>query len=309
MLYEQVKKDIFSHNELVMNNHNNHNDNIHPPSVTTIVLLQVQASMIQVISKLHGDNKKPIQSMVKLPLRWGLLVGLLVVDNVARVLHVDEEMANLQQQSDHPSQQQQPNTNPTSSFSSSDDDNESTTSSILDNHRHTQFNNNNIPQKSYSSTIPKSSSSSSTLHIYPSTSTGSLSTTSPSSPLLAAPPLPILLKSSDGLRVRSRKISSPPVLNNQQKQQSTTTTTTTTFSSQPKINGVRQRSISNNLHDGGNRLQQHTVRRVNAQRELKVISPSVSSSTSNVIRRQTSIHNLNDVKVKRVPSTTKKSKS
>lgn len=269
MLYEQVKKDIFSHNELVMNNHNNHNDNIHPPSVTTTVLLQVQASMIQVISKLHGDNKKPIQSMVKLPLRWGLLVGLLVVDNVARVLHVDEEMANLQQQSDHPPQQQQTNTN-FSSLSSSDDDNDSTTSSILDNHRHTQFNNNNIPQKSYSSTIPKSSSS--TLHIYPSTSTGSLSTSSPSSPLLAAPPLPILLKSSDGLRVRSRKISSPPVLNNQQKQQSTTTT----FSSQPKINGVRQRSISNNLHDGGNRLQQqqHTVRRVNAQRELKVISPS-----------------------------------
>ncbi|CAO3616790.1 unnamed protein product [Cunninghamella blakesleeana] len=318
MLYEQVKKDIFSANSTNHHHSNNntelslshHHESIQAPSVTTIVLLQVQASMVQVISKLRSENKKPIRNMVKLPLRWGFLVGLLVVDNVARVLHVDQEMAYIQQLNEKNHQ------DASSTTTSDDDDTPIDDNESLDNHRHTQF---IIPTKSKSSTIPLSSSYQQR-NLYPMKSSSSdlLS----KSPHLAPPPLPVLLKSSNGLRVRSRKTSSPAALLTQSS--ATVPTTPTTLHNNPssqRQSYVRQRSISNNIHDGSNRIKQQqtdlnnkmkqqTVRRVNTQRELKIISPSVSSSTSsNVIRRQTSFNNLNDKKVKRSPSYSKKSKS
>ncbi|SAM03877.1 hypothetical protein [Absidia glauca] len=100
MLYDKSNHDLFC-NSAVSNinrsqeqgrpSHKWHTRTAHAPSVTTTVLLQAQASMIQMISKIKTQKKGLLASLVQVPVRWGLLLGLYVVDGVASALRLDQD--------------------------------------------------------------------------------------------------------------------------------------------------------------------------------------------------------------------------
>ncbi|ORX47139.1 hypothetical protein DM01DRAFT_1385912 [Hesseltinella vesiculosa] len=268
MLYEHTKRDVFCQETQLIHGdvgtQPGHDGAV--PSVTTIVLLQVQASMIQVISRLH-QSKEHIPQMVQVPLRWGLLLGLVVVDNVARAMHVDQEMVtvrgNMEDQSTvyTSDDQQEDDTPPT--FSSLYQRGASAITAPAHSLQHT-------PRVSTSaSVLPTRRSSSMTsapMHqdlVIPqrSQSTSFLSSYSPSSPLLAVQP-PLVSQSSQGLRVRLRKTSSPPNLQRP----------IIYASGQSPVPSVRARAVSNQLfHSSASptlKRQSSTVRRVTARRNL-----------------------------------------
>ncbi|KAI8339379.1 hypothetical protein BC941DRAFT_511747 [Chlamydoabsidia padenii] len=58
------------------------------PPVTTTVLLQAQASMIQMVSRLKTKESE-MTPMIRAPIRWGLLFGMLVVDGMGYVLRLE----------------------------------------------------------------------------------------------------------------------------------------------------------------------------------------------------------------------------
>jgi hypothetical protein len=301
MLYDQAKRDIFSspsptvaqhkplpHSHDSSNIPNNKADQdanapVHAPSVTTIVLLQVQASMIQVISKLK-TQKKGITTAVQVPIRWGLLFGLLVVDNVARALQVDQEMACLQ----HSDEQTNSDGNTVTEEEDIDEGGSLTYvedlmiggASYQHNHHHHHHTHHQtasyppLPQRSQSATTANTKH----YHNYPfslghqpSLST-SVSSSLPTSPLLAIRP-PMVSQSSEGLRVRLRKVSSPPVMTNDR----------------PVLSNLQPQRVSvssNNLHDTtrsgtSSTRPLPTVRRITAQRDLAVASPPGKKERAN----------------------------
>ncbi|KAG2227623.1 hypothetical protein INT45_002308 [Circinella minor] len=78
---------------------------IRHPSITTLMLLQCQVSLIQAISTIPS-KRQPTTNFVKLTvssgqqvLRWSMLCGLFVLDNVSRVLGVENEMVSLDDES------------------------------------------------------------------------------------------------------------------------------------------------------------------------------------------------------------------
>ncbi|ORZ18882.1 hypothetical protein BCR42DRAFT_450015 [Absidia repens] len=317
MLYDQAKKDIFCNSSpptSQQKQHSHHykgdqdgNAPINAPSVTTIVLLQVQASMIQVISKLKAQ-KKGITTVVHVPIRWGLLFGLLVVDNVARALQVDQEMACLQ----HSDEQTICDANTITEEDDVLDDGSLTSTDDLSvgmsyqqpaSYHHQQQ---PVLQRSQSATTANTKQSQHYQYsssLYQHGLTTSVSSSPPSSPLLAIRP-PMVSQSSEGLRVRPRKTSSPaltngrPILSPAQQQRAI-------IGRGP--GGGHVRSLSNNLHDivsarpvsrststntsTSTTKPSPTVRRITAQRELGVASPPPASS--NGLRRQASLHDLN----------------
>ncbi|KAI8393713.1 uncharacterized protein BYT42DRAFT_640847 [Radiomyces spectabilis] len=92
-LYDYAKKDVFPSSD---GSSCQSSRNARTPSFTTIFLLQAQASMIQFISRLGSKVSThtilPVRITQK-ALRWALLVGLLVFDNVAYLLKVEEEIS------------------------------------------------------------------------------------------------------------------------------------------------------------------------------------------------------------------------
>lgn len=117
-LYDKVRQDLFEDNS----NHNQR-EKVKTPSITTICLLQIQAYIIQILTNLptFTIKKSPNQSLSiyyliqqkKLYaisslksiliqcLRWFLLVILLLLDNIARILNVEGEMANITARQGH----------------------------------------------------------------------------------------------------------------------------------------------------------------------------------------------------------------
>ncbi|CAO3597985.1 unnamed protein product [Absidia cylindrospora] len=316
MLYDQAKKDIFCNSSpptSQQKQHSHHykgdqdgNAPINAPSVTTIVLLQVQASMIQVISKLKAQ-KKGITTVVHVPIRWGLLFGLLVVDNVARALQVDQEMACLQ----HSDEQTICDANTVTEEDDLLDDGGSLTStddlSVGMSYQQPASYQKQQPvlQRSQSATTANTKQSQHYQYfssLYQHGLTTSVSSSPPSSPLLAIRP-PMVSQSSEGLRVRLRKTSSPPALTNGRPILSPAQQQRAIIGRGP--GGGHVRSLSNNLHDVGSaRLVSKsastttsstkpspTVRRITAQRDLGVASPPLASP--NGLRRQASLHDLN----------------
>ncbi|KAG0174752.1 hypothetical protein DFQ28_002394 [Apophysomyces sp. BC1034] len=105
VLYDRAKSDLF----VQRNNHAfldgppyNDTKPVYPPSITTIFLLQLQASIIQAISALPprtagAARRFFVVSLAQQALRWALILGLFVLDNVAHVLNVDNEMADIKQ--------------------------------------------------------------------------------------------------------------------------------------------------------------------------------------------------------------------
>lgn len=100
MLYDKSDHGLFCNSALssisrsqeqLQSSHKWHTRKTQAPSVTTTVLLQAQASMIQTISKLKTQKKGFFAQMVQAPLRWGLILGLYVVDGVASVLRLDQD--------------------------------------------------------------------------------------------------------------------------------------------------------------------------------------------------------------------------
>ncbi|KAI8073378.1 hypothetical protein BC940DRAFT_291181 [Gongronella butleri] len=311
MLYEQTKRDVFYPGGAVhlgggpRDGHSN--DDGPSPSVTTIVLLQVQASMIQAISHLH-KTKSQIPQVVQTPLRWGLLFGLVVVDNVARALHVEQEMNNVcpdhstVSSDDHaespilstssssvtidtkvvqsPLYQRATNQQPhlVSSLNDSADSTrvslhtppkQSSSTSLLPAHRSQSMT--SSPMAPPAVIMPQRSQSTSFLGSYKDAATPL------TSPLLAIQP-PLVSHSAQGLRVRLRKTSSPPAFHNRLAQPSRT----------PPAAYARTRSVSNQLHDHANntnnttkflKRQPSTVRRVTARRNLADDQTPASSSS------------------------------
>ncbi|KAI8086978.1 uncharacterized protein B0P05DRAFT_533161 [Gilbertella persicaria] len=90
-LYDRARQDLFD-NDL-------YRDTV--PSITTICLLQIQASIIQVLAYLPYSSSWSLQTILKQCLRWTLLIGLLLLDNIARVLNVDTEMMALRSNNDY----------------------------------------------------------------------------------------------------------------------------------------------------------------------------------------------------------------
>lgn len=73
------------------------------PSITAILLLHMQVSLIQLISSLptkrhHGMIFARFITHVQQAVRWMLLVGLLILDNVSNMLGIDKEMDRLASQ-------------------------------------------------------------------------------------------------------------------------------------------------------------------------------------------------------------------
>ncbi|OBZ83674.1 hypothetical protein A0J61_08276 [Choanephora cucurbitarum] len=82
-LYDRARQDLFD------TTHDHHTTTV--PSITTICLLQIQANIIQVLAYLPHHDK----AVLKQCLRWILLITLLLLDNLARILNVDQEMKDL----------------------------------------------------------------------------------------------------------------------------------------------------------------------------------------------------------------------
>lgn len=117
-LYDKVRQDLFENNS----NHNQR-EKIKTPSITTICLLQIQAYIIQILTNLptFTIKKSPnrslsiyyliqqkklyatssLKSILIQCLRWFLLIILLLLDNIARILNVEGEMAIITAQQDH----------------------------------------------------------------------------------------------------------------------------------------------------------------------------------------------------------------
>ncbi|KAI7885734.1 hypothetical protein K492DRAFT_190692 [Lichtheimia hyalospora FSU 10163] len=93
-----------------MNTENNNN----APSITAILLLHMEVSLIQLISSLsmkrqHGMIFAHLINHLQQAVRWILLVGLLILDNVSNMLGIDKEMDRLaSQQRDMKKVKQQP---------------------------------------------------------------------------------------------------------------------------------------------------------------------------------------------------------
>lgn len=96
-LYDKVRQDLFEETQQT---------NLRTPSITTICLLQIQAYIIQILSTLPPirDTRASssyqrlivsLRSVIRHCLRWILLVILLILDNIARILNVEREMADL----------------------------------------------------------------------------------------------------------------------------------------------------------------------------------------------------------------------
>ncbi|KAI8879403.1 hypothetical protein K501DRAFT_276600 [Backusella circina FSU 941] len=94
-LYDRVKQDIFEEEC-----HNNNKATI-IPSITTLFLLQLQASIIKIVTMLPPKRTQDTETLfeayapsclIRQSMRWLLLAGLLFLDNVARLLNVQDEM-------------------------------------------------------------------------------------------------------------------------------------------------------------------------------------------------------------------------
>lgn len=94
-LYDKVRQDLFEETQ---------QSRLRNPSITTICLLQIQAYIVQILSTLPPlrDTRtsspfqhlfKSIRSVLRDGLRWILLILLLLLDNMARLLNVEREMA------------------------------------------------------------------------------------------------------------------------------------------------------------------------------------------------------------------------
>jgi hypothetical protein len=226
--------------------------------------------MIQVISKLK-TQKKGLTTVVQVPIRWGLLFGLLVVDNVARALQVDQEMACLQ----HSDEQTNSDGNTVTEEEDIDEGGSLTLvegltiggASYQHNHHHQPAFWPPLPQRSQSATTANTKHYNNypfSLNHQPSLST-SVSSSLPTSPLLAIRP-PMVSQSSEGLRVRLRKVSSPPVLTNGRP----------ALSSLQSQRAASQTSSNNDTTTRSAKSSNKplpTVRRITAQRDLAVASP------------------------------------
>ncbi|KAI8327774.1 hypothetical protein EDC96DRAFT_531346 [Choanephora cucurbitarum] len=94
-LYDRARQDLFD---------TTHEHITTVPSITTICLLQIQANIIQVLAYLPHHDK----AVLKQCLRWILLITLLLLDNLARILNVDQEMKDLKKKKQN---RRQPETN------------------------------------------------------------------------------------------------------------------------------------------------------------------------------------------------------
>jgi hypothetical protein len=116
-LYDKVRQDLFEERQ-------NQPKKVRAPSITTIFLLQIQAYIVQLLFNLPPVEKSrnhnalsssqpsfflvyqlkrlhiitSIRSIVRHCLRWILLAALLILDNIARVLNVEREMFEINNQ-------------------------------------------------------------------------------------------------------------------------------------------------------------------------------------------------------------------
>ncbi|KAI8643924.1 hypothetical protein BD408DRAFT_414104 [Parasitella parasitica] len=117
-LYDKVRQDLFEDTS-----GRKQRDEFKTPSITTICLLQIQAYIIQILTnlptftikkspnqsssiyyliqqkKLHAISS--LKSALTQCFRWCLLIILLLLDNVARILNVEGEMAHITSQRKH----------------------------------------------------------------------------------------------------------------------------------------------------------------------------------------------------------------
>ncbi|KAJ8664010.1 hypothetical protein O0I10_000287 [Lichtheimia ornata] len=322
VLYDHARRDAFAATEHVNHVHMllappGSTPKKRIPSITTIVLLQMQVSMFKMIGSIpssqstatahnapqpattpptplpdDGATKKSIghppryrrvaavKGCLQTAARWSLLFGLVVLDNVGRVLGVEEEMANVcepeeqQQQQQHEVRHYQPYLV------------ESQQQQQQQQEQHVSFNNNNDAI----TRVPT-----------PPTSTHrSMSPTSPSSP--QSPPPPIMINpqprassSTHTQRVstthshRQRKISAPTgsSSNNSTSYPHHHRHDCTTSASVTQPMG-HARSLSNNMTMPASKVSssRHSLRRVEAQRDLVSVQSSSSSSTSSLHHRR-----------------------
>ncbi|KAI9317588.1 hypothetical protein BX666DRAFT_2026862 [Dichotomocladium elegans] len=121
LLYEYARDDLFLNpmdlnkpqQKLIMHSHQEsstvdvrqaNRNVIKAPSITAIFLLELEVKLIQMISGLPAKPPKHVifaslVGPVQHAVRWTCLFGLLVLDYVSRVLGVDNEMAKFLQQS------------------------------------------------------------------------------------------------------------------------------------------------------------------------------------------------------------------
>ncbi|CDS11545.1 hypothetical protein LRAMOSA03808 [Lichtheimia ramosa] len=302
VLYDHAKQDAFAATE--------HANQVHMllgssgstckqriPSITTIMLLQMQVSMIQMIGSISSSKSTAVvthttQPSTPLPeesatkkstdhptryhrvaavkgclqkaARWSLLFGLVVLDNVGRALGVEEEMAHVceqeQQQVHHyqpylvESQQQQ--------------------------QQHVSFhdkNNNDAVTR-----VPS-----------PPTNT---------TPTLSAPPPPIMINPqqprasssththsvSPAHAARTRKISAPTGSSNSSHYPHHHRHDCNTSPSSVTQPMGHVRSLSNNMTMPASKMttSRHSLRRIEAQRDLVSVKSSSSSSTSSLHHRR-----------------------
>ncbi|KAI8884836.1 hypothetical protein K501DRAFT_284652 [Backusella circina FSU 941] len=102
LLYDRVRDDIFENQQQQQHHHRT----VVIPSITTIALLQLQAYTIQLLTLIPQQRQQRQSSgilasilrrysplnVIRQTLRWILLIGLLLLDNVARILNVESEM-------------------------------------------------------------------------------------------------------------------------------------------------------------------------------------------------------------------------
>lgn len=94
---QHAKHLIYNDNSAAMMNTEN---NSNTPSITAILLLHMEVSLIQLISSLpakrqHGMRFARSITHLQQAVRWMLLVGLLILDNVSNMLGIDKEMDRL----------------------------------------------------------------------------------------------------------------------------------------------------------------------------------------------------------------------
>ncbi|CEI97842.1 hypothetical protein RMCBS344292_11967 [Rhizopus microsporus] len=82
-LYDRVKSDLFDQDDL------NNREDVYIPSITAMVLLQMQAYIVQSLVK--SNTRSYLHQFI----HWILLFALLILDNMARLLDVEHEIANL----------------------------------------------------------------------------------------------------------------------------------------------------------------------------------------------------------------------
>lgn len=316
VLYDHARRDAFAAIE-----HANHVDMLlappgstpkkRIPSITTIVLLQMQVSMFKMIGSIpsssqstatahtlqpattpptplpddnatkKGIDQPPryrrvaaVKGCLQTAARWSLLFGLVVLDNVGRVLGVEEEMAHVCEPEEQQQQQQQHEVRHNGPY---------LVESQQQQEQHVSFDNNNDA-----------------ITRVPSPPTNTHRSMSPTSPSLPAPP-PIMINpqprasssththgASTAHPHRTRKISAPTGSSNNSTgypHHHRHDCTTAGAVTQPM---GHVRSLSNNMTMPASKVSsgRHSLRRIEAQRDLVSVQSSSSSSTSSLHHRR-----------------------